>query len=276
MKMTDIFVTAIYGDESVRMYGGRNNRSPRYIESLKHISRIGDQIVCFCGSDDLKKLEREFQSHSNVQFIVMDLHTVRFHPRIRYTMSKNADRYSDYFWTQRCPEIMYGKFHFLEIVIKRYNPNNVYWIDAGLAHHDVISEKQYDGYDKIFTTHFMQKLNAFTNDGILCALHTLPNNPPIHSKYNENNYPYHGGLVAGLFGGNAELVSRMCAVFQTKVRKLLDDMVIVSEESVMSGIWADHSDWFTLFTFHTWWNLDKGEPRDLRISFSDWFENFSS
>lgn len=274
--MTDIFVTAIYGDESVKLYGGRNNRSPRYIDSLKHISRIGNQIVCFCGSDDLKKLEREFQSYSNVQFIVMDLHTVRFHPRIRYVMSKNVEKYSEYFWTQRCPEIMYGKFHFLEIVMNRYPSNNVYWIDAGLAHQDVISEKQYSGYDKIFTKQFSKNLRKFGNEKLICAFHTSPNNPPIHPKYNSKSYPHNGGLVGGLFGGPVSLLSEMCSIFQEKVKTLIDDMEIVSEESIMSGIWADHPEWFTFHVFQTWWNRDKGEPRDERTSFSDWFIVFCS
>jgi len=236
MENDVIFVTAIYGNEYVFKYGGRQNRIDRYIHSLKYIANTKSTIICYCGPSDYSRLKTEFKDYSNIILVSYELENTPFHTKIRQIMKEDEKTYQEYFWQVRNPEIMYGKFFFLTKVIDEFCPKYVYWIDAGLVDNDCISFKEFDGYDKLFNTSFPSKLLNVSDEKFLTFVHTNPNNIPIQQQYVTKLYKNRYATIGGLFGGRVWIVNQIILEFNRKACRMLSDGLIASEESILSGV----------------------------------------
>jgi hypothetical protein len=279
----DAFVTCIYNGLANTSYGGRNMRDARYRESLMNIASTGAKIFCFTSSSNYASLVSHFAKMDNIQLIIKDLDTLPMHVRIQEIKQSNAEKFSDLFWSQRCVEIMWGKFFMIDDILQQHpEVTRTFWIDAGLFHNDVISPKYFlsNKFEltsaglPLFSPVLMQKINEFIGDKLLLIQHVAPHNRPIDSKYNDRPYENMFGGVGGLFGGDSEKMKVVCKSFFDKMYKLLADSELCSEEGILSAVHCDHSELFKTYQFQSWYHegwADRYNPN--LITFSNFFDD---
>jgi hypothetical protein len=78
--------------------------------------------------------------------------------------------------------------------------------------------------------------------------------------------------VGGLFGGSKQSVQTLCNFFEEKCKKILLNEKLYFEESIMSGVYADHPELFELFIFDCWYHegWDIYDPN--KTNFSQFFD----
>lgn len=275
------FATCIYDGLHGTKFGGRNNRFERYILSLISIANTGADIICFCAAADYDNISRRLTRHAitNVSVVVLELETMAFHQATMDIKSKGLDNLSSgdkFFWEQRCPNIMYGKFVFLEHVVD-LGYDNVYWIDAGLASPDVLCEPDYtkkSNYDSLFNPTFVEWLTNRT-ETLLAFRHTQPNSTRIPLKYIATPCNDTACIIAGLFGGPTALVRLMISAFNTKLGECLNNGELYSEEGIMDAVFCDNREMFEALSFQSWYHRCDGERYNPELSsFSDLFAEF--
>lgn len=276
------FVTCIYNGLYHTEFGGRNMRDARYRESLINIANTGAKIFCFTSTKNLPILKNDFSRCPNITLIVKDLERLDISPIIQEIKRNNKEKYSDLFWTQRCVEIMWGKFYMIKDILDEYPEySKVYWIDAGLFHNDVISPKYFldnkpaleNSGLPLFNKFFMKKLDVYSSDKIILAQQTNPHNRPIDEKYNKRPYQTSFGAVGGFFGGDSTKMKIVCDSFIEKIHMLLKDQELCSEEGILSAICADYPEFIKPFIFQSWYHEGWGERHDPKlITFSNMFD----
>lgn len=259
----DAFVTCIYNGLANTEYGGRNMRDARYRESLINIANTGAKIFCFTNARNFKVLHDTFEKYSNIELVIKELDSLEIHEPIQRIKQTYSDKYSDLFWHQRCVEIMWGKFYMInDILYNRPEYTKIFWIDAGLFHNDVISPKYFLKDKKelkgagipLFNTLLMKKLNNFVEDKLLLMQQLNPHNKPIDTKYNKVPYKNTCGAVGGLFGGNSESMKIVCKEFFDKMKMVIQDEELCSEESILSAVYTDNEELFKVFKFSSWYH----------------------
>lgn len=280
----DALVTCMYNGLSGTRYGGRLNREARYRDSLMTIANAGLQIFCFAPAADIPGHLTSFEKcPADIAFVPLELHDVPYHPQIQHIKSQDPDRYAKIEWQERCVEIMWGKFLMLERVLESAPfAEHVYWIDAGLANADIISTKYIAESDLInhrlceVSTAFPPKLFArireFAGDKILVLKSPNGHNPGIPAKYNTRPYAIPDALIAGLLGGPRDRVATLCALFRHKAAAVLNDQTLFFEESILTGIYADHPELFRTFTFDTWFHEGWEGFDPQLVNFSQFFD----
>jgi hypothetical protein len=280
-----VLVTCIYNGLSGTRYGGRPNRDQFYRESLATIARSsGLPILCFLPAAEIP-VERSFfegRSH-NITWVPQELADIPHSSEIQRIKSAHPDDYSSYAWQQRCVEIMCGKFHMLkEALERRPEAEYLFWIDAGLANVSVISTKYTNAealqagdmhhVDAAFVPRLFLRMREMAGERLLAIKTTVAHNRGIPEEYNDRPYENAHGLIAGLFGGKRNAVNTVCQLFEEKLQKLLADDVLYFEESIMTGLFADHPELFETYTFDSWyhegWNLH--DPKI--VNFSQFFD----
>lgn len=277
----DAFVTCIYNGLHHTEYGGRNMRDARYRDSLINIANTGVKIFCYTGTSDYQNLKNQFARYSNIELVIRDITSFDFSQEVQIIKKEYKEKYSDLFWTQRCLEIMWGKFFMIQDVLTNHREyDNVYWIDAGLFHNDVIAPRYFlnnkpdlqNAGLPLFNPYFMEKLNAYVDGKVLLMQQINPHNKPIDVKYNKNEYKTLNGAVGGLFGGDASKMKVICDCFIEKMRMLLADKEICSEESILSAVYCDHPELFKSYVFQSWYHEGWGDRHNPSVNtFSDVF-----
>lgn len=282
----DILVTGIYNNLANTPFGGRNCRDDRYRDSLLTISKTNEKIICFTNAHSYQKLTDFFMSHAvnNIEFILLELGSLPFHNRIQEIKKSEPAKFDDLFWHQRCVELMWGKLFMLDHVIKNHpEAENVFWIDAGLCHNDVISPKYSLQSDleqhissnpySLMTEKFIPYIKEFINGKLLAIETNQPHNTPIPEKYNSVPYRTNNGMVGGLFGGNVKDMTFMIKEFFKKVELILENNELYGEENVLSAIVNEHPDMFKIFEFEGWYHEGWAAWRDpAKIVFSNFFD----
>ena len=65
----------------------------------------------------------------------------------------------------------------------------------------------------------------------------------------------HGDAAApDILGGNRNAVETLCQLFEQKCLAILADNKLYFEESILTGLLADHPELFTTFTFDSWYH----------------------
>lgn len=263
----NVFVTCIYDGLHGTKFGGRNNRLSRYVNSLQCIAKTQIPIFCFTSSNLITKLQKEFAHLKNVTFKVFELTDYIHHKKIQELKNKIVS--NDQFYTQRCFEIMWGKFYFLDQVQKEIESKNIFWIDAGLSHPDVVSPKYtdaeflkkhiYENNYKLFTPDFVTKLSEYVGDKVFFIACTQAHSPGIPEKYNNNPYTSKNGVTGGLFGGNYKKMQKIINDFNNKLKKILDDNLLYGEENILTGVYCDNQDISKIFIFDSWYHEGWGD-----------------
>jgi hypothetical protein len=64
----------------------------------------------------------------------------------------------------------------------------------------------------------------------------------------------------------------MCQLLEDKFQKLLADDVLYFEESIMTGLLADHPELFETYTFDSWYHEGWNQHDPKLVNFSQFFD----
>lgn len=243
--------------------GATSNRKPRYLGSLtSHCKNLGNDIIVYTHEKSLKELEDLKEKHelNNLTIKILELSDMKLHKRISEVRNIKFDHSLD----GRGPEIMWGKFDVLEREIN--DTDQIFWIDVGLQHpgiipwmyclpyHDKVKyhdpcklgilpywhhnqESQYN-FKLLLDDVLINKLKNITNDKMFVI---TTNNPQTNYQdfldkniVNNINGPY---LIAGMFGGDSNIVKDFINNFWNISNKVLDNNFLVTEESIMKIVY---------------------------------------
>jgi hypothetical protein len=280
-----VLVTCIYNGLSDTRYGGRNNRDHFYRESLATIARSsGLPILCFMPAADIPVHQSFFEGRAHqVTWVPQELADIPHSSEIQRIKSDHPEEYATYAWQQRCVEIMWGKFYMLEQALQRYpTAEHLFWIDAGLANVSVVSTKYTDAealqagdmhrVDSAFVPGLFVRMREMAGERLLAINATVAHNRGIPEKYNDRPYENAHALIGGLFGGKRKAVNQVCQLLEDKFQKLLADDVLYFEESIMTGLFADHPELFETYTFDSWYHEGWNQHDPKLVNFSQFFD----
>jgi len=278
-----IFVTCIYDGYNGTIFGGRKSRKTYYMESLKSICNIGHTIYCFTSENLYDELSSHFSQFNNLILIKKELTEFWFSNSILEIKNEKPDLFvSPIFWKDRNCHIMWGKTEMLKIIMKKENPNYIFWIDAGLSSdqlfpHEYFPNPKNRNYSVgIFNNYFIMEIIKHIKNRIISIHHTVPNNRPLPEKYYNitSNRRTHA-MLGGFFGGRVEHMDIFCCVCTSKILDIINNKELFSEESIYSTIVHENENIFRIQMFDSFYHKDWGNRyNENRKPFSDCFKQF--
>jgi hypothetical protein len=300
--MKNKIVTSYYPFHNGEPYWGQLNRDRWYKYSLATICGLGTDVVCYTDSGD-KGYEQllEIKEKFNLENLTLKTYNISTNPYqdqvYRIRMIK-ADLYNNSenrrFYTR--PTVIYWmKYSFLEM---EYEPNTqLYWIDAGLSHSGLFpsfanqycnepefatfygseymdNEYKVYNYNKAFTPETLNKINVYAENKIINLYrHSSDDNL---SEFNEKlklNTDYESIYpVAGIFGGNSDLMMQYISKSKEIIEQILQVNEICTEQEIMAYINATNREWFKNWYFDTFYHEDWNNIfSPEQISFSHFF-----
>lgn len=271
MKQKTLFITSIYSNLWGTEFGGRSSRYHHYRQSLLSILKMNpSKVICFTPEDELEDLRNFFYLQNNIdenllEFKLFDLKKSKYFNII--SEKKNLEVMKTF---DRCFEIQYNKFFWVDNISEINEYEKVYWFDAGLSHSGLFPECYAEGigYDRNF------KFNLF-NENYLDLLNDLSENKFILvGKNNTNQYywsttipqKYYDNfsmdlhIIGGFFGGNREKYLELVDKFDKILSKLLsNESSLYMEEQILSYLYYDNKDFFHVLTFDGWYQTDKND-----------------
>jgi Uncharacterised nucleotidyltransferase len=280
-----VLVTCMYNGLSGTRYGGRLNRDQFYRESLATIARSsGLPILCFVPAADIPIQQAFFEGRPHhIAWAPQELADIPHTNEIQRIKSNHPEDYAALAWQERCVELMWGKFHMLRQALERYTTvEHLFWIDAGLANVNIISTKYIDAealqagdihrVDSAFVPGLFARMREMAGERVLAIKATVAHNRAIPEKYNDRPYENADGFIGGLFGGKRNVVEALCQLFEDKCEKLLADDVLYLDESILTGLFADHPELFETYTFDTWFHEGWSHHDPKLVNFSQFFD----
>jgi hypothetical protein len=295
-------VTSYYPFHHGEPYWGQLNRDRWYKYSLATICGLGTDVVCYTdpgdkGYEQLLEIKEKFNLE-NLTIKIYNIETNPYQDQVYKIRMDKADLYNNPenmgFYIR--PTVIYWmKYSFLEM---EYEPNShLYWIDSGLSHSGLFpsSANQYNNepefatsygieymaneykvynYNKAFTPEVLDKINTYAEDKIINLYrHVSDDNlSEFNRKLNLNTdyesiYP-----IAGIFGGNSDLMIKYINKSKEVIEQILQTNEICTEQEIMAYINATNRDWFKNWYFDTfyhedWTNIFSPE----QVSFSHFF-----
>ena len=264
--MKTLIYTSIYSNLWGTDFGGRPGRNIHYKYSLLSILKLNsDKFICFTSEEELQDLENWFYKINNIskdvlEFIVFDLTKTKYYDKILKLKDSQVMTKSD-----RCYEIQYNKFFWLENISNLDEYDKLYWFDSGLSHGGIIPEKYSygSGYEKhftfkVFNTDYLNYLNNISEDKIIFLSknnsdrfywsNTIPHK--YYSKYNNLEH-----IVGGFFGGNTTSMLKLKNKFETLVVELLDNETeLYYEELIMSCLYQNELNNYVPLKFDDWYD----------------------
>jgi hypothetical protein len=268
--MKTLIYTSIYSNLWGTEFGGRPGRGLHYKHSLKNILNLSPhKIICFTGNDEVDDLKNWFYDLNNIsedklEFIVFDLKSTKYFSDI--SKLKNIDKMKT---SDRCFEIQYNKFLWLDIIPELESYDRIYWFDSGLSHGGIFPEKYSfgGGYGKhynftLFNPQYVEYLNSITDNKLVIAVKnnsgkyywssTIP-----HKYYNQFNNSEH--VIGGFFGGTVSNMLEYRDKFVELLKQLLlNESELYHEELIMSCLYQNNKDYFRTLKFDDWY--DRGLP----------------
>ena len=268
------FITCIYSDLYGTELGGRHCRYHHYRFSLLSLLKMTTaDFLCYTSDREIESLKSFFYidnevSENKLKFEIFDLNNSKFNGLINSIKNIEETKKSD-----RCIEIQYSKFSWWWNEDKSYD--YYYWIDAGLSHCGIIHNKHLtitDEYNyrkyyesSLFNNLFLENLIKETNDKFL-----------IIGKENQRNhwsktldpkwytdYKLDIHIIGGLFGGHRDKWDNIVNIFEKYVATILpEDKLTPHEELIMSLMYYNYTDLFTVKQFDIWWP-DKNATQGL-------------
>jgi hypothetical protein len=259
------FITAFYSDLYGTEFGGRIGRSGHYKWSLLSLLKMTDaDFLCYTSEREIEELKDFFYSENSIspellKLKVFDISQTKFKDLINTYKNIEETKKSD-----RCIEIQYSKFIWWWDEDQTYE--YYYWIDAGLSHCGLIPNKYLTlegphnrGYyeSSLFNNNFLKNLTEFTDDKIfLIGKDNVRNywsgtvDPKWYKEYNQSIH-----IIGGLFGGKKEKWNQLVQNFEYYTQNIIEtDKKIYMEENIMSLMFFNHQDLFSIKLFDTWWH----------------------
>lgn len=265
--MNPIIVTCMYNKLYDTALGGRNRESA-YKESMLSLSKMAYDIVCYTSPEEVGGIRKFFLDNDikNVEVKPLDLTSLYFHGAVCAIKNANPSIYKEeFFWTQRCPEVMWGKTFMimdaLNSATKRYT--HAFWIDAGLSSSSMIRHSYFPHLEDnmhyysegLFTKSFIENIVP-DDDKIFALIHAHPNNPPIPERYTKTSYSNGNAMIGGFYGGGVDNMVKFHAACVDYINAMLHNWELFSEESYYSGIYNDAPELFRAYIFDTFYHED--------------------
>jgi hypothetical protein len=278
--MKTLIYTSIYSNLWGTEFGGRPSREYQYKSSFYNILNINaDKFICFTSKEELPSLEKYFYLEKKVdktrlEFIVFDLKQTKHFEAI--DSKKNIELMKQF---DRCFEIQYNKFFWLELIENLNQYDRVFWVDAGLSHSGLFPENFSfgPGYDKyfwfdVFNENFLDYLVRETEEKIIIVgkentgefywSKTLPRN-----YYNSYNSSYH--IIGGFFGGKVNKLLEFKTKFEDLLLELLkNENQNYMEELIMSCLYFNYTQDFNLLTFQDWYERPNHKENAVKYFFN--------
>jgi cephalosporin hydroxylase len=273
--MKTLFYTSIYSKLWGTEFGGRPSRNLHYKYSLLSLLKLeGDKYICFTSSEEIDELKNWFYNENSVsseklEFIEFNLHDTQYFEDIKKLKNTEEMKQMD-----RCYEVQYNKFFWLDIIPNLESYDRVFWIDAGLSHGGIFPEKYSygQGFEKhynfsVFNKSLKEKLNQITENTILILSknntgkfywsNTIP-----HNYYNTYDNSEH--IIGGMFGGTVKNM----LIFKTRFISLLKDLLqneksLYFEEHIMSCVYQKYKSFFTTFNFDDWYQRENSTENTI-------------
>lgn len=290
------FITCNYTNLYGTKLNGRLNRDFIYMYSLRGIAECGDTIINYTCQYNMDIVNPYFASQNITNVVNVDYDLIKdspYHARVDAIKDVKPQFYHDTSWLNRCVEIMWGKFLWLEENFKNLDDDDyLFWIDAGLSHGGILprkfntfnNNKAYykpekpdemqlefaHRHDIIFNKDFSRKLETYTGDKIV--LITANHNQHGDSFGFDFINTLHQWPIGGLFGGKKKIMMPFIQRFKELADIILHNECLVKEEQIMAVILNEHPDWFKTFTFETWYHPDWDVYNPKLSSFYQFFE----
>lgn len=277
--MNTLIYTSIYSNLWGTAFGGRPSRARHYRISLKNILNLNpNKVVCFTSKEELLDLQNWFYVENNIskdllEFGVFDLKNTKMYDKL-----ENLKKYHEITTLDRCFEIQYNKFFWLDHLSNLANYDRVYWCDAGLSHEGLFPKKYSYGKGfessfcfNVFNQNYLQYLNELSKDGILLLGKNNTNefywSTSLPKKYYEN-YQNNIHVIGGLFGGTVSNMMTFQKHFDSLLSKLLEnEKSLFYEELLMSCIYFNYQNNFVLLEFDDWYEREYSNKKDKPISY---------
>ena len=278
--MKTLILTSIYNNLWGTKFGGRPSREAHYRLSLLNILNLkADKFICFTSQEELEKLETFFHEENNIskdvlEIRVFDLENSKYYNKI--------DSIKDHEWIKtidRCHEIQYNKFFWLETIENILDYQKVYWFDAGLSHGGLFPEEYSfgDSYTKhynfnLFNKKYLEHIHKLTDDGKFLIVsknntgrfywsQTIP-----QKYYREYDNTKH--IIGGFFGGNLDSFIKVKNKFDELLTSLLDnEKELYYEELIMSCLYRNNLDDFITLDFDDWYDRNNSSNLGDKTSF---------
>jgi len=283
--MKTLMITSIYANLWGTEFGGRASRGLHYKYSLLNILNLNpDKVICFTSEleyDDLKNwfiVENQIPEEK-FEIKIFDLQKSKFFEKIKKLKDMEFMKTLD-----RCYEVQYNKFFWVEEINDLLKYDKIYWFDAGLSHGGMFPDQYAYGsglqryYNfNIFTKSFLQELNKITEDKIVIVSKNNSGkfywSSTIPSKYyNEFNNTEH--IVGGFFGGNVIDYLILVKKFEKLLTELLEnEQELFYEELIMSCLYQNNKKDFLTLKFDDWCIREHSKDDKSISYFYQIFEN---
>jgi hypothetical protein len=284
--MKTLVYTSIYSKLWGTEFGGRPSRDYHYKSSLYNILNINaTKFICFTSKEELNELENYFYTQKNVskeklEFKIFDLVETKNFNKIRLKKDLNLMKETD-----RCFEIQYNKFYWLDHIDDLNSYDRVFWIDAGLSHSGLFPESMSigPGYDRyfwfnVFNEKFLNELIIGSENKVIIVgkenlgefywSKTLPK-----EYYNQYDNSYH--IIGGFFGGKVQNLIDFKNKFEVLLENLLEkENNNFMEELIMGCLYFNNKEMFNLWTFQDWYERPNHNGRNIKY-FYNLFDNCS-
>jgi hypothetical protein len=269
--MNSLIYTCIYNNLWGTEFGGRPSRKEHYKYSLLNILNLNaNKYICFTSQNDIEELHNFFYNINNVsseklEFVVFDLENTKYFEEIKKI--KDIEKIKK---TDRCYEVQYNKFFWIDFLEKIETYDRIFWFDAGLSHGGIINEKysEGNGYDKnfkfnVFNPDYLERICQVSDDKVLIL---SKNNTGVfywssslpQKYYKEYNRDEH--IVGGFFGGSPQKMIEYKEKFEELLKKLLlNEKDLYYEELIMTCLYFNYKDFFTVWKFDDWYNRNDPE-----------------
>ncbi len=264
--MKTLFYTCIYSNLWGTELGGRPSRNHHYKFSLLNLLNLNaDKFICFTSSEELEELKRFFYTDNNIsenklEFKVFNLKDTNYFSKIQKIKKIDEVKKSD-----RCYEIQYNKFFWLDSIENLKDYDRVFWIDAGLSHGGIIDSKYSHGnglernYNfSIFNSNLLHRLCGIckdrvlllskNNDGVFYWSSSIPSK--YYKSYNRSEH-----IIGGLFGSTPQKMIEYKEMFEKLLIQLLEcEDELYYEELIMTCIYFNESESFCALKFDDWYD----------------------
>ena len=268
-KQNTLFVTSIYSRLWGTEYGGRPSREAHYKLSLLNLLNLNpNKVICYTSKEEFDGLKNYFHKENNISESLLDIRIFELKKSKHFKKIQTLKDLEFMKTSDRCFEIQYNKFFWVEKLEEECKEfDKVYWFDAGLSHGGMFPDEYATGFGyernfkiTLFNENFLSKINKMTdkkflmvgknNTGAFYWSRTIPTN-----YYNEFDNSIH--IIGGFFGGKYEDFKGIIKKFEKLLKVLLDnEQELFMEEQIMSCLYFNYQEDFTLLTFDDWYQKE--------------------